>query len=164
MCSICPPHPLFLSPSLPPSLSPARPLSCYTPCPADRATTKEGETSAVHVHVQKRKRARNCLRKESQESPAKREKKEEEEGLSKTKRVSEVEAKAHPQEWEAQALRERGVGGQVEQQVWIMLRDVDHLRVLLRSLDSEGDGDDGGVGAEGQVVRILKSTLFEYSI
>jgi hypothetical protein len=40
------------------------------------------------------------------------------------------------------------------------LRDVDHLRVLLYSLDSEGDGDDGGVGGEGQVVRILKSPLY----
>jgi hypothetical protein len=151
---------LFLSPSLPPSLSPARPLSCYTSCPADRATTMEGETSAVHV--QKRKRARNRLRKE-----------EEEEGLFKATRVNEVDAKADPQEREARALRERGVRGQVEQQVlqvWIMLRDVDHLRVLLhsldsegvllRSLDSKGDGDDGGVGAEGQVVRILKSPLY----
>ena len=132
---------LFLSPSLPPSLSPAT-----HPAPADRAT-KEGQTSAV----QKRKRARHRLQGE------------EDDGLFPAyaaKRVNEVDAQADPQEWEAQALRERRVRGQVKQHVWIMLKDVDHLRVLLHSLH----GDDGGVSAEGQVVRILKSTLFEYSI
>jgi hypothetical protein len=32
-------------------------------------------------------------------------------------------------------LRERGVREQVEQQVWIMFRDVGHLRLLLCSLE-----------------------------
>ena len=50
-----------------------------------------------------------------------------------------------------------------------MLRDVDHLRVLLGWLVGEGDdggvghggvGHDAGGGAEGQVVRILKSPLY----
>jgi hypothetical protein len=147
----------FLSPSLP--LSPAT-----YPAHIDRGTKDKsrGETCAVRT----RKRARNCLEKA----------KGEEEGLSllAAKRVYEVEVKevdaeADPQEREAQALRERGVRGQVEQQVWIMLRDVDHLRVLLGWLVGEGDdggvghggvGHDAGGGAEGQVVRILKSPLY----